>query len=164
MTIFAPPSMNPLPMSVEWYLRRQAQTIEARNGREGYTLGVLEYGLPEQRRSVYCVEDQDRRLEEGNGNPNGLASCIPLGRYRLTIHQSPQHGHQVIKTHAVPGFSGVEINARSEDERLFGCIAVGVERMFDGVRNSQPALSFLIAELRKMNMREIGVYLNVVRS
>lgn len=164
MTIFSPPPMNPMPMSVEWYLRRSAQTFEARNGREGYTLGVLEYGLPNETRSVFSVEDQDRRLEEGNGNPNGLASAVPLGRYRITTYQSPQHGHVCLKAHAVPGFSGVEIHARGDEERLFGCIAVGTERLLDGVRNCQLALSGLVNEVRRMNMSEIGVYLNVVRA
>ena len=163
MSIFAPPKMSGLPQSVEWYLVRDKR-MESRNGREGYTLGEIRYGFFDAQRVCYTVEDFDNHLEEGNGNPNGISSAIGTGRYRLTICQSPQYGHTILRAHAVPGFSGVEINARGEDERLFGCIAVGTERMLDGVRDTQPALARLVVELRKMNMREIGVYLNVVRA
>ena len=165
MTIFAPPPMNPLPQSVEWYLVRDTlKSMPARNGREGFTLGEIRYGFFDSARVCYSVEDEDRYLEDGNGKYPEHSAAIPCGRYRLTIEQSPQWGTPVLRAHAVPGFGRVEVNARGDDERLFGCIAVGTAQMLDSVRDCQPALSLLVSEIRKMNQREIGVYLNVVRS
>jgi hypothetical protein len=162
MTIFAPPPMNPLPQSVEWWLVRD-KSMESRNGREGWTLGEIRYGFFDSARVCHSVEDEDRHLENGNGNPHKSAA-MPLGRYRLTIHQSPHHGHVCIGVNAVPGFSGVEVNANGTAERLLGNVAVGDERMLDGVRNCQLALTRLVTELRRQTMKGVAVYLNVVRA
>jgi hypothetical protein len=165
MSMIAPRDMLPLPQSVEWFLVRDPlKSMPARNGREGYTLGEIRYGFFDSQRVCYTVEDFDYRLEEGNGKPLESSSAMPAGRYKLSIHQSPHHGHQCIRIHKVDGFCDLEINANGTAERLLGCVSVGTERMPDGVRNSKPALAVLVAELRKMNHREIGVYLNVVRA
>ena len=162
MTIFAPPPMTPCPAPVEWFCVRD-KFMEPRNGREGYALGEIRYGVFDSARVCYTVEDEDRKLEQGNGKVYGK-SAIPTGRYRITIYQSPRRGDTCILLNAVEGFSGVEIHAANHAEELRGCIAVGTERLIDGVRNCKPALTSLITELRRLTMRGTAVYLNVVRA
>ena len=154
--------MPPLPKSIEWFLVRD-KVMEPRNGREGYSLGEIRYGFFDSQRVCYTVEDQDLRLEDGNGKIYGK-SAIPTGRYRCTTYQSPSRGNACILLHDVPAFSGVEIHAANHAEELRGCIAVGTERLLDGVRNSKPALILLIAELRRQIMSGVSVYLNVTRA
>jgi hypothetical protein len=162
MTIFAPPPMTPMPEAREWFLVRN-KVMEPRNGREGYTLGEIRYGVLDSPRICYTVEDEDRRLEEGNGKIYGK-SAIPTGRFQLTRYQSPKRGSECILLNAVPGFSGVEIHAANHAEELLGCIAVGIEPLPDGVRNCKPALQSLIGELVRLTMAGISVFLNVTRS
>lgn len=161
MTIFAEPQRNPDPPSVDWFLVRD-KFMEPRNGREGFTLGEIRYGLFDSQRICYTVEDQDRRLEEGNGKVYGR-SAIPTGKYRLTIYQSPSRGDTCIAVNAVAGFSDVQIHCANKAEELRGCIAPGIIRTLDGVVDSRIAMVGLITELRRLNMREIRVYLNVMR-
>lgn len=162
MSIFAPPPMPPFPPSAEWFLVRD-KFMEPRNGREGFTLGELRYGVFDSARICYTVEDQDRHLEDGNGKIYGK-SAIPIGRYRLSIYQSPSRGDICIAVDAVPGFKHIQIHAANHAEELLGCVACGTERLLDGVRNCKPALTWLIAELRRQTLKGASVYLNVTRS
>jgi len=84
---------------------------------------------------------------------------MPLGRYRLTCCKHTN----AITVHAVPGFSNVQIRKYGNEEKLLGHVAVGDERLLDGVRNSQLALTRLVTELRRQTMKGVAVYLNVVR-
>lgn len=161
MTIFSS-SNGSIVRSVEWFLVRD-KFMEPRNGREGFTLGEIRYGNFDSQRVCYTVEDQDRRLEEGNGKVYGK-SAIPTGRFRLTIYQSPRRGDTCILLNNVPAFSGVEIHAANHAEELLGCISAGTSRTLDGVGNSRIALSGLITELRRLTMQEVAVYLNVMRA
>ena len=145
MTIFAPPPMTPCPAPVEWFLVRDT-VMEPRNGREGFTLGEIRYGVQDSQRVCYTVEDQHG---------------IQEGRYRLTVHQSST-GHPCISINAVPGARDVEIFADGHKERLDGHVAVGTERLLDGCGNCKPALISLITELRRQTMKGVAVYLNVV--
>ena len=147
---------------VEWYCVRD-KFMEPRNGREGFTLGEIRYGVFDSQRVCYTVEDEDRRLEEGNGKVYGK-SAIPTGRYRLTIYQSPSRGDTCIAVNAVPGFSNVQIHSANAAEELLGCIAAGTTRTLDGVGNSRVAVAGLITELRRLTMQEVAVYLNVTRA
>jgi len=157
MTIFAPPKMEEAPFVREWFLVRD-KIMPMMNGRDGYSLGEIRYGILDAQRVCYSCEDEDKRLEEGNGGVEGAA--IPLGRYRLTL---PVHGRNIL-INAVPGFSHVEICSDSHRERLDGNVTVGDEPTLDGVGNCQPALLRLITELRRLNMRNIAVYLNGTRA
>ena len=161
MTIFSS-SNGSIVRAVDWFLVRD-KFMEPRNGREGFTLGEIRYGVLDSQRICYTVEDFDKHVEQGN-EPHDGNTAIGTGRYRITIHQSPHHGHVCIRLHAVPGCRGIEVNALGSAEGLRGCIAVGDERLLDGVRNCTPALTRLITELRRMTMQEVAVYLNVMRA
>jgi hypothetical protein len=158
MTIFSPPPMSPFPVVREWFLVRD-KCMEHRNGREGFSLGEIRYGVLDSQRICFTHEPQDRRLEDGNGKPDGN-SAIPCGRFRLTL---PVHGRNIL-VNAVPGFSHVEIRAEGGTERNEGDITIGDVRTLDGSGNCQPALVRLITELRRLTMQNVAVYLNVVRA
>lgn len=158
MSIFAPPPMTPFPKVREWFLVRD-KAMQPRNGRAGFTLGEIRYGLFDSQRVCYTHEDQDGRLEDGNGRTEGR-SAIPKGRYRVTL---PVHGRNIL-VNAVPGFFHVEICAESEKSRDEGDISVGDVRTLDGAGNCQPALTRLISELRRLTMDDTAVFLNVMRT
>ena len=132
--------------------------MEPRNGREGFCLGEIRYGFYDAQRVCHSCEDEDRKLEDGNGSID--QSAIPVGRYRLTL---PVHGQNIL-VNAVPGFKSVEICAEGHRERYGGYIAVGDVRTLDGVGNCQPAIVRLVTELRRKIMNGIAVYLNVTRA
>lgn len=157
MTIFSS-SDGSIVRAVEWFVVRD-KCMEKRNGRSGFTLGEIRYGVMDSQRICFTHEDEDKGLENGNGKPDGK-SAIPCGRYRITL---PAHGRNII-VNAVPGFSHVEIRANGGTARNDGDITVGDVRTLDGSVNCHPALTRLITELRRMTMQEVAVYLNVMRA
>lgn len=157
MTIFAPPPMSPFPVVREWFLVRD-KSMPMMNGRDGYTLGEIRYGILDSQRVCYCCEDEDKHLENGNGKYD--SSAIPLGRFLLRLSE---HANE-IEVKGTPGFSDIAIRKYGGEERLLGCIAVGSQRTLDGVRDSQPALTVLVKELRRLTMNGVAVYLNVTRA
>jgi hypothetical protein len=157
VTIFSS-STGAIVRSVEWYLVRD-KVMPARNGLDGYTLGEIRYGILDSQRVCYTYEDQDRRLEDGNGKPFER-SAVPTGRYRLTL---PVHGRNIL-INAVPGFFHVEICADCGIGRDDGFISVGDTRTLAGVGNSTLALARLISELRRLTMQDVAVWINVTRA
>lgn len=157
MTIFSS-SNGSIVRAVEWFLVRDKR-MERRNGRDGFALGEIRYGILDSQRICFTHEDEDRGIEDGNGKPNGR-TAIPCGRYRVTL---PAHGRNIL-VNAVPGFSHVEIRSDSGTVRNEGDITVGDVRTLDGSGNSQPALVRLITELRRLTMAGVAVYLNVGRA
>jgi hypothetical protein len=158
MTIFAPPPMTPFPPVREWFLIRD-KCLGMRNGRDGFALGEIRYGILDSQRICYTFEDEDRRLEDGNGKPDGRAA-IPCGRYRITL---PVHGRNIL-INDVPGFFHVEIRADGGSSRDEGDVSVGDVRTLDAAGNCHPALLRLITELRRLTIAGTAVYLNVVRA
>lgn len=135
---------------VDWYLVRD--TLQ-----QGYTLGEIRYNHPDSQRVCYTAECEDRFIE-GKGRFN-VDTAVPVGRYRITVFQSRLHG-QCILLNAVDGFKGVVIADKPPRE---GCIVVGDERTLEGVSICKPPLLRLITELRYKTMKDIPVYLNVIR-
>lgn len=107
--------------------------------KEGFSLGRiyvsdLYYG--------YTLEDEDRRLEEGGEKIYGK-TAMPLGRFRLSLYQSPKHG-LVPLFHDVPNFTYTEIHKANHAEELLGCVAVGRIRTDDGVMNCAAILDRIV--------------------
>jgi len=153
VSIFAPPPMADLPQSVEWYLTRTGND-------EGYTLGEIRYGLYDNERVCYTTENEDQRTEEGNGIYNDAA--IPALRYKLLLCKSSAGG-QCIRIEAVPGFGDVEIRAGSKEKRMRGDILIRTEGFAPGFEGSENPLIEMTNEIRRLNRKNISVYLNVVR-
>lgn len=54
-------------------------------------------------------------------------TCIPFGRYKLTIDYSNKFQKELIHILNVKGFSGVRIHSLNTAEESLGCIGVGVK-------------------------------------
>lgn len=140
----------------EWFLVRD-KFMESRNGLDGYTLGEIRYGPLDSPRICYTLEDQDGRMEDGNGK-RYRRTAIGTGRYRLTL---PREG-RVITINKVPGFIHAEIRTGANLDE--GDVAVGDSRTLVGVGNCPSALARLTGELRRLTMQGVAVYLNVTRA
>lgn len=111
---------------------------------EGFCLG-----------KVYCgddylgetLEDEDRRLEEGNEKIYGR-TAMPLGRHELVLYDSPKHGLVPLFV-GVPQFSYTEFHGANHASQLLGCIAVGENRTADGVSSCKPVLQQIIAIMQQ---------------
>lgn len=144
------------PRVAEWFLVRD-KLVPAQDGIDGYCLGEIRYGILDSQRVCYTLEDEDNHLEDGNGKPY-RRSAIPTGRYRVTL---PASGRYIL-INKVPGFFHTEIRTGiGLDE---GDVSVGDERTLVGVRNTIPAITRLITELRRLTMAGTAVFLNVGRA
>ena len=151
--------MSPFPVVREWFLVRDiAKMMPARNGLPGHTPGEIRYGILDSQRICFTTEDEDRRLENGNGNFE--RSAIPTGRYLLSLCPH-SNGIQV---NDVPGFRGVEICEPFGKTELCGAIVAGAQRAISGVSDFQPAIIRLVKELRRLTRAGIDCYLNVTRA
>ena len=94
----------------------------------------------------YTLEDPDRKLETG-GTKIPKETCIPRGRYRIELYNSPKHGIDTLQLMHVPQFTNIQIHGGNKPEDVEGCIVVGMTRATDGVLESQKALLSLKAKL-----------------
>lgn len=162
MTMFKPPVMpdQPTPPAVIHLVRDLEK--EPRNGLPGQTWGRLFIGHPSTDHVCETHEGQDRRLEAGNTHRQSAGTAIPCGRWRVTLHNCRQNG-TVPMLHAVPGFQGVQMLREHSNHRMPGAIIVGENRHISGVSMSVLPFNRLVAYLRKKNMQNVPVYLDVSR-
>lgn len=84
-----------------------------------------------------CVGLEDRYREPGQVKVPGK-TCIPCGRYPLTIERSPrlseQAGHDVFtpRLHDVAGFQGILIHPGNFERDTLGCLLPGSSFGEDG--------------------------------
>lgn len=109
----------------------------------------------------FTLEDEDRRLEEGNEKVYGR-SAMPLGRFRLELYNSPKHG-LVPRFMDVPGFDFTEFHGANHANQLLGCIAVGRKRTEDGVADCRPVVDALVAAMQDARAEHVGVYCTITR-
>lgn len=113
----------------------------AKNGREGFALGLLSVnGDP----LGYSLEDEDRQLEADHSRKVFGRTAIPRGRYELALTYSPRFKKYLPEILGVPTHSGVRIHGANEAEQLEGCIAVGRVRTDHGVAQCAPVVSHII--------------------
>lgn len=139
------PITEPLALPLKFLIVREV-VGPPRNGREGYTLGRFFFsdGLDDPK--IFTLEDQDRRLEEGNPKIPGR-SAMPLGQYELTLYESPTKG-LVPLFHNVPNFTYCEIHGANKAEQLLGCVAVGMRQEIDGVSHCALALALIVTRMK----------------
>lgn len=74
----------------------------------------------------YTVEDTDRKLETiGCEGKVQNSTCIPRGKYKVTISKSVRFGKFLIEILDVPCFKGIRIHSGNSSEDSEGCIIVG---------------------------------------
>jgi len=70
-------------------------------------------------------------------------TCIPFGRYRLTIDYSNKFKKELIHILNVKGFSGVRIHSLNTAEESLGCIGVGVKLKDGYITNSRATYAII---------------------
>ena len=75
----------------------------------------------------FTMEDTDRKLETG-GIKIPKETCIPRGKYRVTLAWSQKHLGLVPLLLDVPQFTGIEIHVGNSPLDVEGCIAIGRTR------------------------------------
>lgn len=53
------------------------------------------------------------------------ATCIPAGRYRISLENSPRFGPETLTINDVPDFTGVRIHGGNDKDDTEGCVIVG---------------------------------------
>ena len=126
-------------MNLELYRNPGAATKKS-------TGGIL---LLNTRFESYTLEDPDRKLETG-GVKIPKETCIPRGKYRIELYDSPKQGPETLQLVGVPQFTNIQIHGGNKPEDVEGCIMVGGDRNEarpDWIIESQKALLSLKAKL-----------------
>ena len=89
------------------------------------------------------LERTNRDLNHKNGFDNGEKkvygdTCIPFGKYKLTVTYSPKFGRNLILVNNVPEFSGVRIHRGNRVQDTTGCILVAKTFLNGVLYNSSP--------------------------
>lgn len=103
-----------------------------------YTIGKLSIdGKP------YCdtLEDPNRDTNKNgvfDGNEKKVAgnTCIPFGKYKVTVNVSPRFGRELPRLLNVPSFDGILIHRGNTAKDTAGCILVGENSVKGKVLNS----------------------------
>jgi len=76
---------------------------------------------------VLCIESRPMfvTLEDRWFDNEPLLSCIPIGKYKIKIHNSPKFG-TVFQICDVPGRSQILIHSGNTKEDTHGCILLGL--------------------------------------
>lgn len=74
------------------------------------------------------LEDRDRKLESGGKKVSG-ETCIPRGKYKVTIDYSNRFNRDLPHLLDVPDFTGVRIHSGNTRKDTSGCILLGQMRV-----------------------------------
>ena len=81
-------------------------------------------------------------------------TCIPAGRYRVTIDWSQRFKQRMARVCDVPGFVGIRIHPGNVAADTEGCVLVGMERGVDSVLRSREAYRILFRKIEAAVERE----------
>ena len=70
----------------------------------------------------FCIEDQDRQLENDPAAKVYGKTCIPRGKYKIIITWSNRFKRELPILIDVPGFTGVRIHPGNTHEDTEGCL------------------------------------------
>jgi hypothetical protein len=119
-----------------------------------------------------CFGLEDRYREPGEPKVPGK-TCIPCGRYRLTIERSPrlseQAGHDVFtpRLHDVRDFQGILIHPGNFERDTLGCLLPGLTFAEDGsadrmkVNDSVKAYQTIVLPKLRLGLAKGDVYVTV---
>jgi hypothetical protein len=125
--------------------------LERRYFKDNYTIGNLY--IDDQ---FFCntLEDKNRDLNKNGRFDNGEMkvygeTCIPFGKYKVTINMSPKFGRELPRLIDVPSFEGVLIHRGNTAEDSAGCILVGENKVTGKVLNSTPYEERLVKVIKE---------------
>lgn len=125
--------------------------LERKYFKDNYTIGNLY--IDDQ---FFCntLEDKNRDLNKNGRFDNGEMkvygeTCIPFGKYKVTINISPKFGRELPRLIDVPSFEGVLIHRGNTAEDSAGCILVGENKVTGKVLNSTPYEERLVKVIKE---------------
>lgn len=114
----------------------------------------------------YSVEDTDRKLEKSGCEAKVQdKTCIPRGRYKVTISYSTRFKKHLIEVLNVPCFTGIRIHSGNSSKDTEGCIIVGKSNARDDdnwVSESRVAYEALHKKVKQALSAGEEVFLEVV--
>ena len=83
-------------------------------------------------------------------------TCIPYGKYKVIINQSPKYGRLMPRLLDVPHFEGILIHSGNTDKDSAGCILVG-KRNKNSLVNSRDTFNKLFNRLKQYSIINIEI-------
>lgn len=96
----------------------------------------------------FTLEDKDRKLEEGGIKIYGK-TCIPRGKYLVTLDYSNKYSKIMPHILNVPQFEGIRIHPGNYAKDTEGCVIIGNTRRPDFVGDSRVAFASLMSEMER---------------
>ena len=140
-------------------------TLKRLNLTPNYTEGELYVN------NVYfckTLEDANRDLNKNGQFDNSEKkvygeTCIPYGKYKVTVTYSPKFKRELPEILGVNSFSGIRIHRGNTTANTLGCILCG-EKVVDGyLYNSTPYELELTSILKQEVTRGNTIYLDIVK-
>lgn len=94
----------------------------------------------------YMLEDQDRKIET-TGIKVATRTCIPRGRYRVTVTMSNRFKRPLPLLNDVPYFDGIRIHPGNSAVDTDGCLLPGLTYTNDYVTGSVAAFGPLFTKI-----------------
>lgn len=114
--------------------------------------------------SLFCRTMEDRLRDPGEKVPG--KTCIPAGRYRVTLTMSARFKRIMPLLNDVPGFAGIRIHPGNTATDTDGCILVGMAQEIDLERGriGQSRVTFdrLMAALISAKARGEEIWVEVI--
>lgn len=107
----------------------------------------------------YTLEDKFRGNLPKDKVPG--KTCIPEGRYRVLLTESPRFGEVMPLVDAVPGFVGIRIHPGNTARDTEGCILVGRTRGEDHIEQSRAAYTALFQKLKAADEKQLPIWLTI---
>ena len=128
-----------------------------------YTSGVL---FIDDKKFCETLEDVNRDINRNGKFDNGEAkvygdTCIPYGKYKVTVTYSPKFKRELPEILGVNSFSGIRIHRGNTTADTLGCILCG-EKVVNGyLYNSTPYEIKLTKLLKEAQMRNEDITLTI---
>ena len=120
-----------------------------KNFAEGYTEGEMYIDG-----KYFCktLEDKNRDLNRNGKFDNGEKkvygeTCIPFGKYNVSLTMSQKFGRKLPLIEDVPEFSGIRIHRGNKPADTLGCILVGEAVKNGWLSNSTPIEKALVEQM-----------------
>lgn len=88
--------------------------------------------------------------------------CVPPGRYKVTLYDSPLHGYKLPLLHGVPGFTWIEIHIGNYVKNTKGCILVGLSGGLTTVSHSAKAFRQIMEMLETAEKLGQSIWIEII--
>lgn len=113
------------------------------------------------------LEDKDRELYDSMDEDEIMKrkvygeTCIPYGRYKLTIDYSNKFKKELIRINKVKGFDGTRIHSLNTADESLGCVGVGIKLKDGYITKSRDTYSIVHKIVQNALMNNENAYLTI---